>query len=85
MRASAQWGAERRETCAAELRKAGIPPVVNKLKAWDKVRPRLNQAVSLDAATVAREIVIPGETLEEAGPFVQVMSIIEFALAHKGG
>ena len=32
-----------------------------------------------------REIVIPGETVEEAGPLVQVMSIIEFALADKGG
>lgn len=71
--------------CAAEFRKAGIHPVVHKLKAWDKARPRLNQAVSLDAATVTREIVIPGETLEEAGPLVQVMSIIEFALADKGG
>ena len=49
------------------------------------VRPRLNQAVSLDAATVTREIVIPGETLEEAGLLVQVVSIIEFALSDKGG
>src|SRR5271166_4710100 len=32
---------------------------------------RLHQAISLDAATVTREIVIPGETFEEAAPLVQ--------------
>ena len=32
---AAPWGAERRETCAAEFRKAGIHLVVHKLKAWD--------------------------------------------------
>ena len=81
---AAPWGTERRETCAASsARLASISSFTSSRPGT--VRPRLNQAVSLDAATVTREIVIPGETLEEAGLLVQVGSIIEFALADKGG
>jgi len=37
----------------------------------------MGQACSLDAATVARQFVIPGETSEEVAPIIQVVAIIE--------
>ena len=61
---SAQWGAERRETCAAELRKAGIPPVVHKLRAWDKVRPRLNLNSEIELR-IMRHFLLAGQISEK--------------------